>query len=203
MSQHYEVNGPIGQMESARRGDVLFYREPELPPGVYTMETVVHDALTGKSSIRIATVDVPTTDPKKLRMSSLVIVKRGEKLNPKERRADNPLGVGDVLVYPNLGDPVSRAAKEVGFFFTAYPVTGGATLEATLELLQNGQRVAQIPMPLAAADSSGRVQQLGRLPIEQLPAAYSCARSSSRDPEQVSRTAMLRLVGDPFWGFGF
>ena len=40
---------------------MLFYREPELPPGVYTMETVVYDAPSGKSSVRFATVEVPKT----------------------------------------------------------------------------------------------------------------------------------------------
>jgi VWFA-related protein len=195
VSQHYEVNGPIAQMESAGRGDVLFYREPELAPGVYTMETVVHDALSGKSSIRIATVEVPPADPEKLRISSLVLVKRGEKLNAKERRADNPLSVGDVLVYPNLGDPVSRAAKEVGFFFTAYPVKGGAAVEGVLELLQNGQRVAQLPMPLSSPDASGRVQQLGRLPVDQLPpGTYELKAVVKQGSEQVSRTVVLRLV---------
>jgi VWFA-related protein len=195
VSQHYEVNGPIAQMESAGRGDVLFYREPELAPGVYTMETVVHDALSGKSSIRIATVEVPPADPQKLRMSSLVLVKRGEKLNAKERRADNPLSVGDVLVYPNLGDPISRSSKEVGFFFTTYPVKGGAAVEGMLELLQNGQRVAQIPMPLASPDASGRVQQLGRLPVDQLPpGTYELKAVVKQGSEQMSRSVVVRLV---------
>ena len=45
---------------SARnRGKCIFYREPELPPGVYTMETVVYDAPSGKSSVRFSTVEVP------------------------------------------------------------------------------------------------------------------------------------------------
>ena len=35
------MKGPLGDLERAKQGEVLFYREPELPPGVYTMETVV------------------------------------------------------------------------------------------------------------------------------------------------------------------
>ena len=54
-------------------------------PGVYTMETVVHDAPSGKSSVRFSTVEVPAVDPARLRMSSLMIVKRGEKVAAKER----------------------------------------------------------------------------------------------------------------------
>ena len=30
VSQHYEVNGPIAELERAKQGEVIFYREPEL-----------------------------------------------------------------------------------------------------------------------------------------------------------------------------
>jgi VWFA-related protein len=53
VSQHYEVKGPIADIERAKQGEVIFYREPELTAGVYTMETVVYDALAGKSTVRL------------------------------------------------------------------------------------------------------------------------------------------------------
>ena len=124
VSQHYEVRGPISEIERAKAGDVIFYRQPELPPGVYTMETVVHDAPSGKSSVRFSTVEVPAVDPARLRMSSLMIVKRGEKMEAQERAGENPLFVNGVALTPNLGDPVSRKAKEVAVYFTVYPVGG-------------------------------------------------------------------------------
>ena len=53
----------------------------------------------------------------------------------------------------------------------------------TIELLQNGKPVAQLPMPVPPADANGRIQQLGRLPIDQLvPAPMSCEPSRSRRP---------------------
>src|SRR5439155_1973091 len=103
LSQHYEVNGPIENVARATQGEVLFYREPELPFGVYTMETVVYDTPSGKSSVRLSTVEVPKTDAGKLRMSSLMLVNRVEKLPEKDRRSDNPLLVKDTILYPNLG----------------------------------------------------------------------------------------------------
>ena len=63
------------------------------------------------------------SDPAKLRMSSLVLVKRGEKV-PRRRAEVGPLFVEDVSIYPNLGDDVSKTAKELGFFFTVYPAAG-------------------------------------------------------------------------------
>ncbi len=195
VSQHYEITGPIADLERAKQGEVIFYREPELPPGVYTLEAVVHDALADKFSVRFATVEVPRTDPAGLRMSSLVLVKRGERVPEKDRRADNPLLVKDVVLYPNLGDAVSLSTKEVGFYVAVYPVAGGAAPDASLELLQNGAVVAQLPMPLQPADASGRIQQTGRLPIDRLtPGTYDLRVVVSQGTTRIARSTILRIA---------
>jgi VWFA-related protein len=195
VSQHYEVKGPIADVERAKQGQVIFYREPELSPGVYTMETVVYDALSEKSSVRLGTVEVAKPEADKLRMSSLVLVKRGEKVPEKDRRPENPLLVKDVVLYPNLGEPVSKGAKEVAFYFAAYPMKAGPAAESTIELLQDGKLVAQFPMPLAAADALGRVQQTGRLPLDQIGAGtYDLRAVVKQGSEQVFRSTMLRVV---------
>jgi VWFA-related protein len=195
VSQHYEVQGPLNALERAKQGEVIFYREPELAPGVYTMEAVVYDAPSGKSSVRLSTIEVPKEESDTLRMSSLVLVKRAEKVPEKERRADNPLLVNDVVLYPNLGEPVSKTAKEVGFYFAVYPAQGQPAPESVLELLQDEKTIAQVPMTLPTADASGRIQQAGRLPIEQLPAGtYELRAVVKQGKAQVFRSTMLRIV---------
>jgi hypothetical protein len=195
VSQHYEVNGPIADLDRAKQGEVLFYREPELVPGVYSMETVVYDAPSGKSSVRLATVEVPGHNAAALRVSSLVIVKRGEKVPENERRNDNPLLVKDVVLYPNLGDPVSKAAKELGFYFAVYPAAGGPAPESTLQLLLNDSVVAQVPMPLPAADASGRIQQTGRLPLDQIaPGTYELRVVVKQGGAQIARSTLVRIT---------
>jgi VWFA-related protein len=194
VSQHYEIKGPLNAVDRAKQGEVIFYREPELPPGVYTMETVVYDAPSGKSSVRLSTVEVPKTNDDALRMSSLVLVKRGETMPEKDRRADNPLLVNGVVLYPNLGEAVSKGSKEVGFYFAVYPVANGPAPESAIELLQDGKAVAQLPMPLAVA-ASGRIQQVGRLPVDQLPpGTYELRAIVKQGSEQLFRSMMLRIV---------
>ena len=194
VSQHYEINGPIADLDRAKQGEVIFYREPELAAGVYTVEAVAYDALSGKSSVRLATLEVPATEAGALRMSSLVLVKRGEKVPDKDRRVENPLLLKDVVLYPNLGEAVSRAAKEVGFYFSIYPASG-APPEATLQLVQDGKVVAQIPMPMPAADATGRIQVAGRLPLDQLPpATYDMRAVVRQGAAQVYRSTLLRVV---------
>jgi hypothetical protein len=122
-------------------------------------------------------------------------VKRSEKVSEKEQRAGHPLLVKDAILYPNLGDPISKASKELAFYFAVYPATGGAPAESRIELLQNGKLVAQVPMPLAAADSSGRVQQVGRLPLAQLPPdTYELRAVITQGTTQIVRSAMVRLT---------
>jgi hypothetical protein len=129
-----------------------------------------------------------------LRVSSVVIVKRAEKIPEQDRRAGNPLAIDDTVLFPNLGEPVSRAAKEVPFFFTVYPAPGGAP-ELAIELLRNGQLVARLPMPAGQADASGRIQQLGRLPLAQLePGSYDLRAVARQGGRQVVRSTVLRVV---------
>jgi hypothetical protein len=195
VSQHYEIRGELAQMDGAKRGEVVFYRESELPPGLYTMETVVHDAPSGRSSVRFSTVEVPAFTEGTLRMSSLVLVKRGEQVPESERRADNPLLVNGVALSPNLGDPVSKGRKEAAFYFTIYPGRGDRTPDVTIELLLNGQIAARVPMPVQPPDASGRIQQLGRLPIDGLsPGTYDLRAVVQQGDQRVSRSTLLRIT---------
>jgi hypothetical protein len=141
------------------------------------------------------TVEVPKADASALRMSSLVLVKRAERVPDKDRRRDNPLLVNDVLLYPNLGEPVSKASKEMGFYFVVYPASGKPAPVSRIELLQEGKPVAQQSMPLATADASGRIQQVGRLPLDQLaPGTYELRAVVKQGDEQVVRSALLRII---------
>jgi VWFA-related protein len=195
VSQHYEVRGPMSELARARASEVIFYREPELPPGTYTMESIVHDAPSEKSSVRFSTVEVPQVDASKLRVSSLVLVKRGENVPEKERRPDNPLLVNGVALSPNLGDPVSKAAKEVAVYFTIYPVGGRGPDVVMIQVLQNGSVISQVPMPVPPADPRGRIQQLGRLPLAQFaPGTYDLRAVVKQGDEQVFRSTLLRIV---------
>ena len=194
VSQRYQVAGPIEKLDQAKNGQVVFYRQPELPPGFYTMETVVYDALAKKASVRFATIELPNEDTAQLRMSSLILVSRGEHAEAAD--GDNPLIVHNTLLYPNLGVPFKKAAdKELAFFFTAYTGTDAqAPLSGTIELLQNANVVARSALQLAAADADGRVQQLSRIPIEALPAGeYQLRILVTQGKRTVSRSTEFRI----------
>ncbi len=193
LSQRYEIRGDLAQIDGARRGQVVFYRESELPPGVYSMETVVHDALANKASVRLSTVEVPRHDERRLRASSLLLVSRGEEVPEKERRATNPLLVNGVALQPNLARTVRRDVKEAGFYFAIYPAAG-STPDVVIQLVQNGKLIVEMPMAVAAAAESGQIQQLGRLPLEQLtPGNYELRAIVTQGDERLLRSTMVTV----------
>jgi VWFA-related protein len=195
VSQHYEMSGPIEELQRAKNSDVIFYREAELPPGVYTMETIAFDQPSGQGSIRYSTVEIPEIDPAKLAVSSLILVQRAEKVGADEPR-DGPLYMNDLLLYPNLGEPFSRAGKEVGFYFTILAASGSRDRpEAALELIQNGALLARVPLDLPAADSTGRIQQFGRLPVESIPpGTYELRVVVRQGADRVLRSTLFQLT---------
>jgi hypothetical protein len=145
--------------------------------------------------VRFSTVEKPAVDTSRLRLSSLMLVRRGEKVPETERVATNPLYVGDTLIYPNLGASLKRGLdKEVGFYFAAYVLASGGDAKAVLELLLNAKTLAQVPLDLAAPDAEHRIQQVSRIPIEQLAAGtYELRVTVHQGSTSASQTTSFRV----------
>jgi hypothetical protein len=122
-------------------------------------------------------------------------VASAERVAEAERPSGNPFLVGDMLLYPNLGEPLRKsAAPEIGFFFTVYPAKGPKP-QAALEVMQNGAVLARLPLPLAEPDTAGRIQQVSRLPVAALSAGtYDLRLVVTQGRQQLSRSTMLRIV---------
>jgi len=193
LSQHYPLSGTVDKLDAARKGEILFYREAELKPGRYTLEAVAYDALSGKASVRSTSLEVPPAT-EQLRMSSLVLLKRADKLTAEEQKKDEPLHFGQVVVYPNLGEPIHKSARQLAFFFTAWPAKGSQQLKLTLDVLQNGRSLAQIPADLPAADEHGRIKYASALPIENFPVgSYELKVTVTDGKSSTNRTASFKI----------
>ena len=194
LSQEYVLSGAAKDIDAAGKGDILFYREVDLDPGVYTIESIVFDAAAEQGSARVATLTVPAVGSSSLGMSSLVLVKRVEEVNigPSNSGMTGPLYVGDRLLYPNLGEPFRKSVtRELPFYFTIYGNVRQA--KAHVQLLRNGQALAEAPMELPASTGS-RVQHVGRLPIDTLPAGtYELHVRVTDGRHETSRNAFFRL----------
>lgn len=197
LSNQYQLSGPLNTLEAAKRSDILFYREVELPPGRYTVETVIYDAPSGKTGVRTANVEVPASDSSALRLSSLVIIDRIEQLKAADKNPASPFQVGEVLIYPNLGEPLRKASsKKMAFFFTVYmPPAEKAAPKMTLEILQGARAIANIQSDLPAPDAQGRVQHASALPLDSFkPGTYELKITIKGAQEAVvSRAAQFTV----------
>ena len=128
-------------------------------------------------------------------MSSLILVSRVEEVNDAaaDAGAAAPLYVGRTLLYPNLGQPVSKSATgELPFYFTLYGNVAG--VQAQAQLLRNGQAIAEAPVELPAA-AGRRLQHVGRLPIGALPAGtYELRIRVTSDGQELARAAFFTLI---------
>jgi VWFA-related protein len=191
LSHHYGLVGK--SLDSVKKGKVLFYRETSLPPGKYEVDAVAYDALSAKASVNRCGLEIPGAGENDLRLSSVTIIQRAEQSIEK---TESPFLVGDqLMVYPNLGEPVRKSAKQMGFYFNVYTAKGATEApKLTLEVLQNNKSVAKVPLKLGAPDAKGRIQYASALPLDSLnPGIYELKISVSDAKSTVSRSASFAL----------
>ena len=197
LSQHYTLNGPIEQMEAAKRGDLLFYKEERLLPGHYEMDIAAYDGPSGKVSVRSDAFDVPPANDAAVRLSSLIILKRADRLSPEEQKQPNPFHWGDALIYPNLGEPLSKAGlKKLPLFFNVYlPAGTKAAPHVDIEVLKGGQHLANIKAQLPAPDPAGLIQFASAIPLDSFePGAYELKVSVSDGATTATRRAAFTVA---------
>jgi VWFA-related protein len=193
-SQPYRLTGPAAEVHVARQGEILFYRQPTLEPGRYTLEYALYDELSGQAGTGTMPVEIPTRDPSALAMSDVVLVARAEAVPDDQRDATNPLYLGSTLIYPNLGTPVARSKRgSLVFYYTAR--AGGRPLTGRVELRQDGRDVASKDLGVPAADATGRVQHAAELGLDGIgPGPYELRVTLSDGPRTISSSARFELM---------
>ncbi|HSE25340.1 MAG TPA: VWA domain-containing protein, partial [Pyrinomonadaceae bacterium] len=197
LSQNYPLTGPLDQLDVAKKGEVLFYRETQLPPGTYTLELIAFDGSTGKVTVKKTTIDIPTIDETKPRLSSVAVLRRAEKLTPEEQKSDQPFHYGELLIYPNLGEPVLKSVtQQLAFFFAAWPAKGyTAPLQVTVEILQNHRSLVKTPGELPTPDESGQIKYASSFPLDKFPpGSYELKVTVSDDRSTVSRSTSFTIA---------
>jgi hypothetical protein len=131
-------------------------------------------------------------------MSSLVLVSRTEQTpqqpTPKPDNAA-PFYYGDTLIYPNVGEPLKQGVDKVlPFYFVVYPGADSCACTAHISLLRNGQVLADATRPLQPKGTT-RLQNVGQLPIENLPpGVYELRVTVTDNEDEQTRTAFFTLT---------
>jgi VWFA-related protein len=197
LSNQYVLGGPADKLDLARRGKILFYRETELKPGRYTVASAVYDATTNRASINTGSLIVPAADDSRLRLSSIVLIKSAEQMTAADKQASNPFHFGDVLIYPNMSEPVRKSvSKNLAFFVTVYPARGSAAAaKLKLEITRQGRTVGQASFDLPAPDAEGRIQYASAVPIEKFgPGDYELKVTVQDAQDKTTRAEKFTIT---------
>jgi VWFA-related protein len=190
ITHDWPIEGPLAGQERARRASAIFRQALTLPPGRYTLETAVQDRETGALSVERSAFVVDEAPPGGLALGSLSVVRRAEPAGAGT--SDDPLRVAGVSIQPELGTPVlPRSTREIPLFLLVYPTLAAGGAELRLELLRDGQPVAQARPPLPAPEPDGRIAWVGGLPARSLaPGRYEVvATVRAGDESAEERTA--------------
>ena len=194
LSTHYLLNGPYDKLDAALNGSILFYKETQLQPGRYSVSSIVYDALAKHSSTSAADVIVPAAEKNSLQLSSIMLVKTGEQLSSANNQASRLFRFNELLLYPNLGEPLSKSDdRELTIFLTAYTPDGLAT-KLSLEIRQNGRTVGQLSYDLPPADQTGRIQYASAIPLEKFqPGNYELKVTLQNAKSRAMNSALFTI----------
>ena len=168
----------------------------DLAPGAYQVQVAVYDQIGERASVVKVPYDVREPTPPVV--GSLMIVDHAERLPADQAQdASNPFIVGGVLLHPAYDAGVNRMVQRALNFILPVVVAPGAEAPgATLSLLQNGQSIASVPLPLGTADATGKYMAVGRVPLDKVPAGtYELQITVGTGPGASVRKTPLTVVG--------
>ena len=190
VTHDWPIEGPLAEKDRVRRASTVFRRAMTLPAGRYTLETAVQDRETGALSVERSGFAIAEAPPGGLALGSLSIVRRAEAAVGPD--AADPLRVAGVVIHPELGPPqLTRSMPEIPLFLPVYPSLAATSPEIHIELLRDGQPVAQARPPLPAPEPDGRIAGIFGLPAKPLaPGRYEIVATVRQgDVSAEERTA--------------
>lgn len=165
-SQPYRLRGPMANIERAKGGEILFFRQPTLPSGHYILEVALQDALASRATVQRTAFAVG--EMSSLQVSSLVLVQRADRLKPGEQTQDNPLVAGDLLLYPSLGEPLQKSRQKTVAVFAVIEPVAGPSPSATLQVVHDVTEVDSMAVPLTVA-GAGRLRAVAEISLDKMP----------------------------------
>ena len=192
LSRQYVLQIPPDKLDGIKSNTLRFYKETELPPGRYELETIAYDAPSEKASVRIGSLDVADPTENQLRMSSVSIIQR---VQPTKEKTGNPFQVGESLLIPNLTGATQKILKQMLFYFVVYPAKGAKPpTEFRLQVTQNGKSFADFPLKLEAPDDKGRIAFASGIPIDSLtPGGYALRITLKDEPTTLTRSTPFMI----------
>jgi VWFA-related protein len=195
-SERYRLTGEVGKLPAVRHNRLLYFRTPEVPAGSHMVHAAAYDVGGSRASVLRVAVMVPPADPRPI-VGDLVIVSGTERVDQKDAAMKNhPLAADGILFYPGFGEPIRQHTKRELTFVLPLVLDPGSPLpQASMELFAGTRALTSMTLRLTKADKSGRLLQVGRLPLAALlPGSYELRARVSFGSETAVRTAAFTIV---------
>ena len=194
LSQDVPRQGPIDKIDAFRAGHFIYSQHVPLAPGRYTLEAVVSDSNSGRTSVKKQALVVPQP-PKGPGISSIALVRSVAQTASLmgETASTDPFEFSGGKVTPSLNDTLKREdGGTVSFYLTVYPQAAVKTPPVlTLEFLLDGKVVGRAEPPLPPVDQTGRIPYIASSPLEAFkPGTYEVRATVRQEglPPATERT---------------
>jgi hypothetical protein len=167
LSNAYPLEGPLDNLPRLQQGNVVFKRQLWLPPGRYTVSTVVRDQTADKTSVRVLPVRVFPDSPG-IDVSTVAVVKKVDKANDEPDPVEDPFRSGPMRIVPSLSTPISKSANsQISAFVVLYPDKTMADVpNLTIEFAQGSNVIGRSSPTLDKPDDQGRITCVATFPAE-------------------------------------
>ncbi len=167
------TNATSAELAETRDRKSVYQKAIALTPGIYKVDVVVRDVVTGKKGIKSLSFVVPKYDENKLSTSSLILTSKLRSTD--ERDSTQMFVVGNTKVVPNLSGEY-KTGQEVGVYLQVYnvgidPTTLRPAADVEYILTSGGKEILRLAEDWSGLSDSGQRLTLARiLPTSLMPA---------------------------------
>jgi VWFA-related protein len=140
---NFDVELTTRQYESILNDNIFYRQDMLLEAGVYTIDLVVKDLLSGKVAAKRQGLTLPVTDSE-FSATEVVLSRHAEPLSQPATGPVDVLSVGNVQLRPSITREFQAADNLIIFFelynATATPETGKPMVKVSITLTQNGRQ---------------------------------------------------------------
>jgi VWFA-related protein len=194
-SEDIPRHGALETLDEARSEVVTLQRHFSASPGEYQLEAVILDRNNEKAGAQRINFEISKSPGGPL-LSDLALVRRTD---PFKAETDplEPLRYENGRIVPDLSGNISNKGNNISLFFVIHPdaqATEPARLE--MEVLRNGDPIANMPLPLRKNSGHGAVPYMASIQAGALPAGrYEVTAKLTQGDKTSASTASFTVQG--------
>jgi VWFA-related protein len=188
-------HGALDTKNADQAGSIIMQRHFSFNPGEYLLEAAVFDYQSGKAGAQRSTFKI-SQSPSGPALSDIAMIQRIDPV-PEEADPTEPMRYGKGKVVPSASERVVAGKNELSFFFVIHPDPNLAEQpRLDMQILESGETVAQVPLPLRQATASGALPYLASIRSAGLPSGdYEVIGRLSQGDNTVERSLSFQIVG--------